>query len=76
MEEKEPHFNHIFWFITSLSAGIMLYISAATFLNIPEKSIRFVDSNIGYFQNILVAVVSYFVGASVSKNKSSKNETT
>lgn len=76
MEEKEPHFNHIFWFITSLSAAIMLYIFAATFLEIPEKSVRFVDSNMGYLQNILVAVVSYFVGASVQKSKSDKNQTT
>lgn len=47
----------------------MAYIAAATFIELPEKSVRFVDSNIGYFQNILVAVVSYFVGASIDKSK-------
>jgi hypothetical protein len=69
MDTKESHFKYVFWFISVLSGIIMAYIAAATFIELPEKSVRFVDSNIGYFQNILVAVVSYFVGASIDKSK-------
>lgn len=76
MEEKDHNFKYVFWFIACLSASIMMYITAATFIDLPEKAVRIVDSNIGYFQNILVAVVSYFVGSSVQKSKNNKNETT
>ncbi len=73
MDQKETHFKYVFWFISVLSGIIMAYIAAATFIELPEKSVRFVDSNIGYFQNILVAVVSYFVGASIDKSKTNND---
>lgn len=67
------HFPHVFWFVVGISAAIMIYIGAATFIPIPDQAIRIVDSNIGYFQNILVAVVSFFVGSSIEKQKKEPN---
>lgn len=77
MDFKENHFRLIFWFCAALTVIILAYDFGITFLEIPEKSVRFADSHSSSFNNILIAIVSFFTGAAVgtiTKSKKNTNE--
>lgn len=76
MDFKESHFRMIFWFLCTLSAVIMIYDFGITFLNIPEKSVRFADTHSSSFNNILIAIISFFTGAAVGSITKKKDNGT
>lgn len=73
MDFKDAHFKMIFWFCVGLSVAILSYDFGITFLSIPEKSIRFADTHSSSFNNILIAIVSFFTGAAVGNITKTKN---
>lgn len=48
---------------------IMCYIFVATFIPLSQGAIRFVDTNMGYFQSALSMMIGYFIGASPKSTK-------
>lgn len=66
---NDTHFDKIFWFCVGLCGVILLYDFGITFIPIPAEAIRFADSHSSGFTNILIAVVSFFTGASVFQGK-------
>lgn len=74
MEEKDPHFKYIFWYISGLTFLIMLFLFAACFLQLHENTVRLVDSTVSNLHYILIALVGFFVGASVQKATTKKSD--
>lgn len=69
MEERDKHFNKVFYFICCMCGLIMAYIFVATFMPLSQGAIRFVDTNMGYFQSALSMMIGYFIGASPKSSK-------
>lgn len=74
MDFKDLHFKYIFWFCVGLSVLIIGYDYGITFFQVPEKSVRFADTHSSSFNNILIAIVSFFTGAAVTSISKSKNK--
>lgn len=69
MEEKSIHFKSIFGYVVGISATILLYVVAVTFLPIPEKNARFVDIAFGFLLNIFGSSSSYLIGGNPTQTK-------
>lgn len=69
MEERNIHFKPIFSYVVGISATILLYVVAVTFLTIPEKNARFVDIAFGFLLNIFGNSSSYLIGGNPNQVK-------
>jgi hypothetical protein len=64
--------NFIYYYAMFWSAAAVIYIGAITFAPIPQASIRFADTILGFLLGTIVAqIISFFYGSS----KSSKDKT-
>lgn len=55
----------IYYYALGMSGAAILYIGLATFINIPEKNVRFVDTVLGFFLGtLLAAIIQFFFGSS------------
>lgn len=71
-DDKQKHF--LFHFAYMWSAFSMLYIAAASFLEIPDKNQHIVDTAVGFLLGTIVAgFIGYFYGSSHSSKD--KDET-
>jgi hypothetical protein len=62
--------NFIYYFAIFWSLAAAGYICAITFMNIPETSIRFADTILGFLLGTIVAqIISFFYGSSKSSKK-------
>lgn len=71
MEEKNIHFKSIFGYVVGISASILLYVVAVTFINIPKENARFVDIAFGFLLNIFGNSASYLIGGNPNPIKKS-----
>lgn len=69
MENKEAHFEKIYYFIVGIVALIFAYIFTVTFVTIPKDNVRFVDSAFGFLLGVLSSAVAYLVGGNPSLQK-------
>ncbi len=69
--------TRVFWFISSTSGFVLLYIAAITFIPIPKGNERFVDIALAFLMGtVLGGGMSYYVGASPSRRIDSSSNVT
>lgn len=70
MEQKDNHFNQIFWLLAGSLFCAFVYVFLITFYGIPKENIRFADTALGFFLGTLIGnIISYFVGGSPQTKK-------
>ena len=70
--QQEDKFSKqfIYWYATAVTILTFIYIFLITFLPIPEKSIRFADTILGFLLGVLISTITnYFFGSSKSSNE-------
>jgi len=67
----------IYYFAIGWSLFAMVYLAGISFFEIPETSVRFVDTTVGFLMGTIISgIVQYFFGSSQgSKEKSKQQET-
>ena len=57
----------IYWFAIAWSAFSMIFFFCVTFMDIPEKNVRFVDTLLGFLLGTAIAsIFNFFLGTSAS----------
>ncbi len=71
MSDKDnPHFTEIFWFCCFITLCGFAYISAVTFILIPEKNQRTVDTVVGFvLGSVIMSAVGYLLGGNPAGTK-------
>jgi hypothetical protein len=77
MEDKgTSHFKEIFWYVVGLSVGVMLYVVAVTFINIPKEASGYVNIAFGFLLNMFASNSAYLTGGNPNNNKKNDGDTT
>jgi hypothetical protein len=67
--------TRIFWFIAGSCGFVFLYITAITFIPIPESNIRFVDIALSFLMGTVLGNSNgYLLGGSPEKKKEDKKD--
>lgn len=62
-DQNNPHFTQIFWFCVYVFTAGFAYIIAVTFLPIPEKNQRIVDTATGFvLGSMIMSAIGYLLG--------------
>lgn len=70
MDVNEQHFDKTYRFIIFITSFVFIYILLVTFVTIPEKNIRFVDTAFGFLLGtVLAGGVGWLLGGSPEKKK-------
>jgi len=67
MDKMQEHFKPIYYFIAGISAAVMLYVIAVTWIPMPKENQRFVDIAFGFLLNLVGQAVNYLTGGSPVK---------
>ena len=60
--------RYVYYLASFWSVVAVLYIFAITFINVPEASVRFADTTLGFVLGTVIAtIIGYFFGASIKK---------
>lgn len=62
-DQNNPHFKEIFWFIVLTTICVLGYCTAVSFINVPEKNMRVVDTITGFLLGtVLSSGIGYLLG--------------
>lgn len=73
-DQNNPHFTQIFWYIIMTTILVMGYCIAVSFLNVPEKNMRVVDTITGFFFTVLGAGYGYLLGGNPAAMQHPQNQ--
>lgn len=75
-DSSQVHFTSTFRYIVGISAVVLMYVVAVTFLPIPKDNIRFVDISFGFLLNLVAQAINYLTGGTPgnTSKKENKNE--
>lgn len=76
LENKENHFDKIFWYISGATFLVLLYVMLITFVPVPEKSQRFVDIALAFLLGWISSNSQYLTGSTAGSKSPSQKTTT